>query len=199
MLLIQLQSSSAQSSEGSHASSSNGHGSIASSNGNAVHVENGHTTGESQPVHSRTTTIVIDPESGEARNATKGETMEIPLQSPVPTPMTPPPVPIAEFQHLATESDLQVCKFLQGYSCGVAPFPSSLIIEILVYLSSTNQQHVFIFLLFSLLSSFWSFIVFIILLIFKFLASWTGLPAIELYERLICSVLGVLYAKSNIV
>ena len=87
---------------------------MASSNGNIAHVENGQTTAGSQSVYSRTTTIVIDPETGEARNAITGETMEVPLQSPRPTPTTPPPVPIAEFQHLAIESDLKVWKSLRG-------------------------------------------------------------------------------------
>ena len=108
VLLIQLQSSSAESPKDSQASSSNDP--VSTSNGNVVHVENGQIEAESQPVYSRTTTIVIDPDTGEARNAVTGETMEMPPQSPRPTLMTPPPVPIAEFQQLATESDLQVCK-----------------------------------------------------------------------------------------
>ncbi|KAG0608013.1 hypothetical protein M758_8G071400 [Ceratodon purpureus] len=101
----ELQSSSAESPKDSQASSSNDP--VSTSNGNVVHVENGQIEAESQPVYSRTTTIVIDPDTGEARNAVTGETMEMPPQSPRPTPMTPPPVPIAEFQQLATESDLQ--------------------------------------------------------------------------------------------
>lgn len=113
VLPIQLQSSSAQSPEDSHASSSDGP--VASSNGNVAHAENGQTTAESEPVYGRTTTIVIDPETGEARNAITGETMELPLHSPRTPTTAPPPVPIAELQHLATESDLQVCKPIWGF------------------------------------------------------------------------------------
>lgn len=111
-LPIHLQSSSAQSPEDAHASSSNDQGPVASSNGNVAHVGNGQTTAGEQFLYNRTTTIVIDTETGEARNAVTGETMEMPPQSPRPTPSTPPPVPMAEFHHLATESDLKVCESL---------------------------------------------------------------------------------------
>lgn len=81
----------------------------ASSNGQVAHGEDGQSTVGPALTYSRTTTIHIDPETGEARNASTGETMETPLRSPRPVPSTPPPVPISEFQHLATESDLKVC------------------------------------------------------------------------------------------
>ena len=80
------------------ASSSN----VISSNGDSPHEEEGQVTGGS---------IVIDPLTGEARNASTGETMEIPdptLPSPRASSSAPQPVPITEFQHLATESDLKV-------------------------------------------------------------------------------------------
>lgn len=112
MLPIHLQSSSAQLPEDAHASSSGDHGPVASSNGNVAYVGNGQSTAGPQLVYSRTTTIIIDPETGEARNAATGETMEMPLQSPRPTPSTPLPVSMAEFHHLATESDLKVCELL---------------------------------------------------------------------------------------
>uniref|UniRef100_A0A7I4C777 SEC7 domain-containing protein n=1 Tax=Physcomitrium patens TaxID=3218 RepID=A0A7I4C777_PHYPA len=79
----------------------------ASSNGQVAHGEDGQSTVGPALTYSRTTTIHIDPETGEARNASTGETMETPLRSPRPVPSTPPPVPISEFQHLATESDLK--------------------------------------------------------------------------------------------
>lgn len=101
----------AQSPDEAHASSSSGQGQFPSSNGNGAH-EDGHSTAGPQKtssMYSRLQTIVIDPETGEARNAATGETMEMPLQSPRTTPSTPPPVPITEFQHLASDSDLKVC------------------------------------------------------------------------------------------
>ncbi|KAG0557352.1 hypothetical protein KC19_11G122800 [Ceratodon purpureus] len=91
-----------------HASSSSEHGPPPSSNGNVAH-EDGQKTGlqSTTGTYSRLQSIVIDPETGEARNATTGETMEMPLPSPRPAPSTPPPVSITEFQKLATESDLK--------------------------------------------------------------------------------------------
>lgn len=106
-----VQSSLAQSSEDLHASSSSEHGQSSSVNGNAAHEDEQSTAGPQKTtrVYSRLQSIVIDPETGEARNAATGETMEMPLPSPRPIPSTPPPVPITEFQHLASESDIKVC------------------------------------------------------------------------------------------
>lgn len=100
-----------QSPDEAHASSSSGEGQFPSSNGNGAHEDGQSTAGlqKTPSAYSRLQTIVIDPETGEARNAATGETMEMPLQSPRTTPSTPPPVPITEFQHLASESDLKVC------------------------------------------------------------------------------------------
>lgn len=99
-----LQLSSARSPEDVHASSSNDHSPGPSSDGSVAHVGNGQISAGPQLVHSRTTTIVVD---SETRDVTKR-----PLQSPRPTPSTLPPVPMAEFHRLATESDLKVCDFL---------------------------------------------------------------------------------------
>lgn len=103
-------SSHVQSSEDLHASSSSEHGQSSSVNGNAAHEDEQSTAGPQKTtrVYSRLQSIVIDPETGEARNAATGETMEMPLPSPRPIPSTPP-VPITEFQHLASESDIKVC------------------------------------------------------------------------------------------
>lgn len=110
-----LQPSSAQPSEQAHPSCSSDNGPSPSSNGNVPHEVGQNMAGLEKTTenYSKLQSIVIDPETGEARNATTGETMEMPLQSPRPAPSTPPPVPIAEFQHLATESDLKVCKLLR--------------------------------------------------------------------------------------
>lgn len=83
-----------------HASTSSG----PSSNGNAVHGDEQGTSND----FSRLQSIIIDPATGEARNAATGETMEMPLQSPRVAPSTPPPVPITEFQHLASDADVKV-------------------------------------------------------------------------------------------
>lgn len=107
-----VQSLSAQSPDEAHASSSSGNGQFPSSNGNVAHEDEHSKAGPQKTtrVYSRLQSIVIDPETGEARNAATGETMEMPLQSPRPIPSTPPPVPITEFQHLASESDVKVRK-----------------------------------------------------------------------------------------
>ena len=111
-MLIYLQASKnndAPQSSLAHASSSeNG-----SSNGHVAHEDGQKPAGlssttEKRYSRSQSIQIIIDPKTGEARNAATGETMEMPLQSPRPAPSTPPPVPITEFQQLATESDLKV-------------------------------------------------------------------------------------------
>jgi hypothetical protein len=104
--------SSVQPPEQAHASSSSDHGPSPSSNGNTAHEDGQNIAGLQKTTtnYSRLQSIVIDPETGEARNAATGETMEMPLRSPRLAPSTPPPVPITEFQQLATESDLKVRK-----------------------------------------------------------------------------------------
>lgn len=60
---------------------------------------------------------MIDPETGEARNASTGETMEMPnasLPSPRSTPSTPISVPIEELQQLAGEADIKVSRAMLG-------------------------------------------------------------------------------------
>lgn len=114
-----VSSPSAQAPDDAHASSSNDEDPVTSSNENVPHEDDGQSAAEPALVYSRTTTIHIDPETGEARNASTGETMEMSIRSLRPLPSTPPPVLIAEFQHLATESNLKVCDlqrcFLRNY------------------------------------------------------------------------------------
>nr|PNR34997.1 hypothetical protein PHYPA_022896 [Physcomitrium patens] len=102
-----VQSPSAQASDDAYANTSNDEGPVASLSGNLPHEDDGQNTAEPGLVYSRTTTIHIDPESGEARNASTGKSMEMSLQSLPTVPSTPPPVSIAEFQHLATKSDFK--------------------------------------------------------------------------------------------
>ncbi|XP_024402161.1 brefeldin A-inhibited guanine nucleotide-exchange protein 5 isoform X2 [Physcomitrium patens] len=102
-----VSSPSAQAPDDAHASSSNDEDPVTSSNENVPHEDDGQSAAEPALVYSRTTTIHIDPETGEARNASTGETMEMSIRSLRPLPSTPPPVLIAEFQHLATESNLK--------------------------------------------------------------------------------------------
>jgi hypothetical protein len=105
-----LQSRPTTSGEASSASSSNGFVAEASSNGdNISHQERS---------DAEVGTILIDSETGEARNARTGETMEMPnslLPSPrSSTPVAAPSISLYELHQLAVDADIKVSSFVHG-------------------------------------------------------------------------------------
>ncbi len=105
-----LQSRPTTSGEASSVSSSNGLVAEASSNGDYIsHQERS---------DAEVGTILIDSETGEARNARTGETMEMPnslLPSPrSSTPVAAPSISLYELHQLAVDADVKVSSFLHG-------------------------------------------------------------------------------------
>ncbi len=105
-----LQARPTTSGEASSVSSSNGLVAEASSNGdNISHQERS---------DAEVGTILIDSETGEARNARTGETMEMPnslLPSPrSSTPVAAPSISLYELHQLAVDADIKVSSFVHG-------------------------------------------------------------------------------------